>query len=107
MVFDHLARTRLSTSCSPKNHGSRISKAAADNDKKSPLKSVFLKVKAWIDTERSFKHEIRRRLILQRLNYEMEFERDWQLILQEHSDLAYKPWYHKAVSKRPLGFQTH
>ena len=90
-----------------KAKGSRMRKAAADNDKKSPLKKVFLKIKGWIDKERSFKHEIRRRHILQRLKYEMEFERDRQLILQEHNDPAYKPWYHKALSYRLSVFQTH
>ena len=90
-----------------KAKGSRINKVAANNDKKSSLKQVFLKIKDWIDKERSFKHEIRRRHILQRLKYEMEFERDRQLILQEHNDVAYKPWYHKALSYRLSVFQTH
>ena len=90
-----------------KAKGSRMRKAAADNDKKSPLKKVFLKIKDWIDKERSFKHDIRKRHILQRLKYEMEFERDRQLILQEHNDVAYKSWYHKALSYRLSVFQNH
>ena len=59
-----------------KSKGSRISKVAADNNKKSALKRVFLKAKDCIDKESGFKHEIRRRHILQRHKYEMEFERD-------------------------------
>jgi len=90
-----------------KGQGSRINKVALENDKKSPLKKTFLKVKAWIDKERSFKHEIRRRHILQRLKYEMEFERDQQLIFLDHNDPAYRPWYLKALQKRLVHFQIH
>ena len=96
---------RLINKLVSKAKGSRISKASADNGNKSSLKKFFLKDKAWIDKERSFNHEIRRRHFLQSLKYEMEFERDQQLIFQWHNGPAYKPWYHKALSKRVSGFQ--
>ena len=72
--------------------GARIQK----QDEKSliariPLYKVYERVKAWVREERVHGHEIRVKMISQRLLFEMEYERDKQLVLQQHESELFNP----------------
>ena len=46
---------------------------------------VYHRVKAWLKHEREHGHEVRLEILTQRLLFEVEYERDQQLVLQQHN----------------------
>ena len=50
-----------------------------------PLARVYHRVKAWLKHEREHGHEVRLKILTQRLLFEVEYDRDQQLVLQEHN----------------------
>ena len=58
------------------------------------------RLKAWFDKERVHGHEVREKHILTRLRYELELERDQQLVLQEHRDQRFCAWALKSSRGR-------
>ena len=50
-----------------------------------PLAKVFEQVKKWLNNERTHGHEVRTKTITQQLMYQLEYERDKQLVLQQHA----------------------
>ena len=55
-----------------------------------PLAEVYKRVKCWVKMEREHGHEVRTRIFSQRLLFELECERDRQLVLQEHNSKHFK-----------------
>ena len=58
---------------------------------KRPLHGVFTRLKAWLSNERQFNHEVRKSHVVERFLYEAEYERDKQLVLQQHGSPEFKP----------------
>ena len=58
------------------------------------------RLKAWFEKERTHGHEVREKHILTRLRYELELERDQQLVLQEHGDERFCSWALKSSMER-------
>ena len=50
-----------------------------------PLTVVYKKLKVWLKEERAHGHEVRLKTLTQRAIFELEYERDQQLVLQGHS----------------------
>ena len=73
--------------------------------KSKPLERVMFKLKKWFDEERAFRHEMRQKVILTRLKYELEYERDRQLVLRDHGDEQFEPFVLEPVQKRLQTFQ--
>ena len=51
-----------------------------------PLARGFQKMRVWLNVEGQHGHEVRLRILTQRLLHELECERDKQLVLQQHND---------------------
>lgn len=68
---------------SSKSQGARLSKVTDEPISKQPLNKVLLQVKRWFDNERERNHEVRSRHIAQRVKYQIEYERDRQMVLQQ------------------------
>ena len=60
----------------------------------------MMRLEKWFNEERAHRHEVRCRTILTRLKFEMEFERDKQLVLQQQGSEKYMPFTHEACSAR-------
>ena len=73
--------------------------------KMRPLETVMHKLHQWFVGEREHRHEVREKTILTRLKYELEYERDKQLVLQQHEDDKFNPWALKAIEHRLSTFQ--
>ncbi len=57
-----------------------------------PLTDVYKKLKVWLKEERVHGHEVRLKTLTQRVIFELEHERDSQLVLQENSsDRFFEP----------------
>jgi len=87
--------------------GSRISKTPPEKNKKIPLLRCFIKVKKWFENERLHNQEVRRLHILQRLKFQMEHDRDTELVLKQHEDKRHTPWYLQALESRLQTLQIH
>ncbi len=51
--------------------------------KEKPLQLVYERLKLWLNNERQHGHEVRTRILTQQLIFELEYERDKQLVLQQ------------------------
>jgi hypothetical protein len=81
--------------------GARVQK----DDEKSiiariPLYTVYERIKAWIREERVHGHEIRLHMISQKMLFEMEYERDKQLVLQQHGSPLFNEKVLEAVRRK-------
>ena len=56
-----------------------------------PLAGVYARMKSWLKRERIHGHEVRVKILTQRLIFELEYERDQQLVLQEHNSEHFFP----------------
>ncbi len=52
-----------------------------------PLQIVYERLKHWLNNERQHGHEVRTRILTQQLIFELEYERDKQLVLQQTTDI--------------------
>ena len=73
--------------------------------KQRPLETVMHKVHQWFVGEREHRHEVREKTILTRLKFELEYERDKQLVLEQHNDEHFNPWALKAIQERLATFK--
>ena len=73
--------------------------------KQRPLETVMHKLHHWFVGEREHRHEVRDKTILTRLKFELEYERDKQLVLEQHSDEHFNPWALKAIQDRLATFK--
>ena len=87
--------------------GARISKVLPENNKKIPLLQCFLKVRKWFENERLHNTEVRQKHLVQRLKYQMEYEKDRQIVLQQQGSPLFKNWYLAALDYRLARFQIH
>ena len=87
--------------------GARLSKLLPENNKSQQLLQCFLKVRVWFENERRFNTEVRQRHIVQRLKFQMEFEKDRQVVLHQQKRNLFKIWYMKALEHRLQHFQIH
>jgi transcriptional regulator NrdR family protein len=64
--------------------GARITKKSRETATQlRPLAKVFEEVKKWLNNEHG--HEVRAKTIAQQIMYQLEYERDKQLVLQQHA----------------------
>ena len=87
--------------------GARIKRKAAEENKKIPLMTVFIKVRKWFENERMHRQEVRRLHINQRLKYQLEADRDRQALLQQVEHPHFKPWLFRSIQERLATFQIH
>ena len=79
------SRARTSYQNHNKAMGARIRETRTGiSSKQSPLEGVMARLKKWFDEERAHGHEVRNSTINTRLKFELEYEVDKQLVLQEH-----------------------
>ena len=90
---------------SRKATGARIRKGSVST-RQRPLGGVFDKVKSWLETERSYGHEIRTKHIAQRIKYQMEHERDRQQVLSECGDKRYDEAIFNTCEEKLSWFQA-
>ena len=57
-----------------------------------PLDEVMERLERWLKDERQHRHEVRVKTLTTRLMYELEYERDRQLVLQQHESKDFKPF---------------
>ena len=57
-----------------------------------PLDVVMERLERWLKLERQHRHEVKGKTIAMRLKYELEFERDRQLVLEQHQNKDSKPF---------------
>jgi hypothetical protein len=70
--------------------GARISLAPRDTPTtRRPLAAVWAEIRKWLNTEREHGHEVRMKTITQRVLYQLEYERDRQLVLSQHNSESY------------------
>ena len=65
-----------------------------------PLERVYSRLKAWMDLEREFNSEVRGRSLNTRVLYELEYERDRELVLEQNNDPEYKPYVLEAAREK-------
>ena len=68
--------TKALTHFGHEGQGARIPRTDPAENKKIPLGQLFIKVKKWFENERTHNTEVKRMNILQRVKYQMEFDRD-------------------------------
>ena len=78
----------------------------SQSDKRNPLKPVLARVKTWFDLERQHGHEVRFRHIQDRTKFEIQFERDRQVVLQEHQHPKFQPALLQACKDKLDLFET-
>ena len=67
-----------------KGQGARITAIGEDQPTKhKPLQLVYERLKLWLNNERQHGHEVSTRILTQQLIFELEYERDKQLVLQQ------------------------
>ena len=87
------SNAKTATSNHNQNQGARLRESRTGIPSKvQPLEAVMHRVKAWLDNERAHGHEVRKKTILTRLKYELEFEVDRQIVLQEHKSPSFSPF---------------
>ena len=87
------------------NQGARIRvDIAGVATKQRPLEAVMHRFHKWFNNERDHRHEVREKTILTRLKYELEYERDKQLVLREHESKEFLPWTLEACQTRLAKF---
>ena len=74
---------------------------------KRPLEGVMHRIECWFKRERQHGHEVRRKTILTRTLYELEFERDKQLVLKDKDHKSYNAKIFKRVNDRLASFRIH
>ena len=74
-------------------------------NKQRPLETAMHKLHQWFNSEREHRHEVREKTILTRLKYELEYERDKQLVLQQHEAPEFNPWALKGIQQRLQTFK--
>ena len=65
-----------------------------------PLEQVFERLETWFNNERQHRHEVRGRLLHARLKYELEYERDRQLVLEQQESKWFKEFVHQACQTK-------
>ena len=73
--------------------------------KQRPLERVFHRLERWFKNEREHRNEIRTRHLSTRLKYELEFERDRELVLQEQSSEKFLDFVLEATQTKLSWFQ--
>ena len=72
-----------------KSQGKRLQDPVKEARK--PLFGITSRMKRWLKSEREFNHEVRKSHVVERFLYEAEYERDKQLVLQEHGSEEFRP----------------
>ena len=67
---------------------------------KRPLEGVMERLHRWFNNEREHRHEVRNKILKGCLKYELEFERDRQLVLEKQESKACKRYVLEACSSR-------
>ncbi len=99
------SRTPTSTR-TVKTEGKRISKHVRGVATETrPLEAVFARLEAWFREERVHRHEVRNKSLATRLRFEMEFERDKQLVLEQHKSPEFRPYVLERVRDKLSWFQ--
>ena len=101
------SRAKRSKLVSRSGQGARLSRTAPGFNKKRPLNLTLKRVKVWFDNENRHKTEVRRKHIVQRIKYELEFDRDRQRVLEEHSSQKFNPVWLQAIENRLADYQIH
>ena len=101
------SRAKRSKLVSRSGQGARLSRTAPGFNKKRPLNLTLKRVKAWFDNENRHKTEVRRKHIVQRIKYELEFDHDRQRVLEEHSSQKFNPDWLRAIENRLADYQFH
>ena len=75
--------------------------------KQRPLECVMHKLHQWFENERAHRHEVREKTILTRLKFELEYERDKQLVLEQQGSSVFNVEALEAIQKRLQTFQIN
>ena len=70
-----------------------------------PLDEVMERLERWMKQERQYRHEVRGKTIAMRIKYELEYERDRQLVLEQHQSEDFKPFVLEKCSEKLAFFQ--
>ena len=88
------------------NQGARLRvNVPGVSTKQRPLEAVMHRFKNWFDEERQHRHECREKTLLTRLKFELEYERDKQLVLREQESDKFLPWALESCQKRLSEFK--
>ncbi len=71
-----------------------LGKRLQDEEKRAeklPLYPVYEKMRAWLNNERAHNQEVRKSHLLERFKFQMEYERDKQLVLEQHGSVHFRP----------------
>ena len=99
------SRSATSTLNHHANVGARLRESRTGiPSKQQPLEAVMARVKKWFDNERAHGHEVRRKPILTRLKYELEYEVDRHIVLQEQDSPSFSPFALRSSQKRLASF---
>ena len=72
---------------------------------KCPLEGVLHRLERWYKRERERGHEVQRKTIITQLKYELEFERDKQLVLEDSAHKSYNAEVSKRIAARLATFK--
>ena len=90
------------------NQGSRLRvNVPGVATKQRPLEAVMHRVHQWFCKEREHRHEVREKTILTRLKFELEYERDKQIVLRDHESEEFLPWSLEVCQSRRASFQIN
>ena len=89
------------------SQGCRIPVSKTSFSKKQVLGGVLGKVKKWFDKERMHNNEVRSKHIVQRIKYELEYEQDKQLVLQQHNSQDFRQEILEACRKKLSFVSVH
>ena len=87
--------------------GKRIQKPLAENETapNKPLERVYQRLGKWFREEREYGHEVRSSAIRTRLMYELEYERDKELVLQQHGSTEFRAYVLEAAKNKLAFFE--
>jgi hypothetical protein len=98
--------SRAPTSSRSKSQGRRLQHAEIGvATVAKPLEAVYLRLERWFNKEREYNHEVRTKTLTMRLIFEIEYERDKQLVLREHESKLFKSFVFNACVEK-LSFLT-
>jgi len=79
--------------------------AAGQPSPMRPLERVMARLHQWFNQEREYRHEVRGKILNTRLKYELEYERDRELVLEQHKSPEHLPYVLQACQEKLSFFQ--
>ena len=88
--------------------GKRLQKPMKDGEvaPNRPLERVYQRLTKWFREEREYGHEVRGATIRTRVLYELEYERDCELVKQQTGDTSFRPYVLDAARDKLSYFQV-